>query len=728
MENEKDLSQELNIDQAAAVLQFVQERQNFRALIVANPNYFGNLKNSPFQPVLNIQANKSYENIGCVGFQPQFDRLEAVVFINQHSGYGGGVCSNGSQEYVRFYLSHDNGATWQDLGLTSFTAYDIAQWPAGARRLEYAATLQINPRKTFCFVNNFARVRAILSWNVPPPPNDPNFTPVWGDVHDTHIQIDPRRRFFIADLLKDAQIKLTPQIQTVLNLDQEVLAAEPKALGAAELKTLYKEKGVEPHRFALAGLHKLVNEPDASESLMSAGFKGALAGLELNLSEIVGKLFPTDGSTRYEELECVGYNPNLDTLVGTLRTKLPSGYSGGPCTAGSREYVAFWADLNNNGTFETYLGTTSVNTHDYNEIPKEGLEYAVFLPVNLKRFQQPCQNGARLIRIRAILSWNVPPPPNNPNYVPVWGNREETVIHIKPGPAQTGHAPFIETVGGMSVTKINNVSGLANGAAETAGFTAQASPFGGEVVITGHLANPTDISAGAAPLKYRVSVSNDNGATWQALTNTFSVARTQLLNGIWSFLPSATQSDTGGGFYEYREDLTGGLGNAQIFVAGNVLARWQTAGLTGLWKIRIEAKDAANIIYFGNVITVRIDDQAPQFPAGTFKITSGGGSCADFVIGDVIEGTYQVTDEHFGSLSLSVLPSLGGSFTAPVPLPRTYPTVSTNGEAGIWKLDTTGMPKCGYVVRLGAADRTIVNSGFVGRTNEAAVGLCLKEK
>ncbi|UUZ47437.1 hypothetical protein LP420_29805 [Massilia sp. B-10] len=36
------------------------------------------------------------------------------------------------------------------------------------------------------------------------------------------------------------------------------------------------------------------------------------------------------------------------------------------------------------------------------------------------------------------------------------------------------------------------------------------------------------------------------------------------------------------------------------------------------------------------------------------------------------------------------------------------------------------MPKCGYVVRLSATDRTIVNSGFVGFYNEATVGLCLK--
>lgn len=699
-----------------------RERVQFRALILANPNYFGNIKVSPFKPVLNIQGNTTYEEIGCVGFQPQFNRLEAVVYVKQPFGYGGDVCANGTPEYVRFYLSGDNGATWQDVGLTSFTAYDIPKDTTGEKRLEYAVTLPISPSKKFCFINNLCLVRAILSWNVPPPPNEPNFTPVWGNVHNTHIQIDPIKFIVLGDLLNEAKIK--PDVAATLDLTQPVTAAKPKALGATELHVLYKDKDVEPHRFALTELQQLISQPTLSESLMATGSKGVLSGIGINLAEIIGNLFPTDGNTRYEELECVGLNPNQDTLVGIIRVKQSSGYSGGPCTAGSREFVTFWADFNNNGIFETCLGTTSVNVYDVNNIPRDGLEYAVFLPVNLNKYRQPCEKGPKVVRIRAILSWQVPAPCFNPNYIPIWGNREETLIHISPGSVQTGHAPFIETVGSMDVPKISPVTGLANGGSNL-GFTAQDSPFGGWVVITGHLANTADISSGAAPLKYRISVSDDNFVTEQRLTNNFDVGRTQLLNGVWSFLADITQSVDGDDFYTYREDLVNGLGNAQIFVSGNTLAKWQTAGLTGTWKIRIEAKDAANNIYPGNVVTVRLDNQAPQFPPGSFKITSGGGSCADFVIGNVIEGEYAVTDEHFGSLNLAVLPALGGNFTSPA-LPRTYPTVPTTGESGTWKLDTTGMPKCGYVIRLSATDRTIVDSGGIGFYNETFVGLCLR--
>ncbi len=77
---------------------YEKERAQFKALLLGNPNYFGNLKESPFKPVLKIEGNRTYEEIGCVGFQPQFNRLEAVVFVKQQSGYGGGLCSDGTQE------------------------------------------------------------------------------------------------------------------------------------------------------------------------------------------------------------------------------------------------------------------------------------------------------------------------------------------------------------------------------------------------------------------------------------------------------------------------------------------------------------------------------------------------------------------------------------------------------------------------------------------------------
>ena len=57
------------------------ERTQFRSLLVGNPNYFGNLAKSAFSPVLAIKGNTTYEAIKCVGFHPQSNRLDAVVFL-----------------------------------------------------------------------------------------------------------------------------------------------------------------------------------------------------------------------------------------------------------------------------------------------------------------------------------------------------------------------------------------------------------------------------------------------------------------------------------------------------------------------------------------------------------------------------------------------------------------------------------------------------------------------
>jgi hypothetical protein len=167
-----------------------------------------------------------------------------------------------------------------------------------------------------------------------------------------------------------------------------------------------------------------------------------------------------------------------------------------------------------------------------------------------------------------------------------------------------------------------------------------------------------------------------------------------------------------------------------------VLSKWQTAGKPdGLYQIKMDMYDPSTNTFYYTVATATIllDNTLPaglpDDPNVPFiNITSGGGSCGDFHVGDKISGSYAVSDLHFYYLSLELLPPSGGAFTAPVPLPRywTDPGASTNGDAGTWTLDTTGLPPCGYVVVLGALDRTIVNSGYIGNYNQGSVGFCLK--
>ncbi|HEY8710805.1 MAG TPA: hypothetical protein VIM34_22735, partial [Burkholderiaceae bacterium] len=130
---------------------FTKEREQYKALLLSNPNYFGSLASSPFPPVLPLAGNTFYEELVCTGYQPQQQRLEAVVHVYQPTGYGSGICGFGSTEYVRFYLSFDQGASWVDEGLTSFQAWNIPQGTDGSKRLEYAVQLPVNPARKFCF-------------------------------------------------------------------------------------------------------------------------------------------------------------------------------------------------------------------------------------------------------------------------------------------------------------------------------------------------------------------------------------------------------------------------------------------------------------------------------------------------------------------------------------------------------------------------------------------------
>lgn len=724
----------------------VEHRQQFRARLLENPNYFGNLKIKGFQPQVELVGNTTYEEIGCVGFQPQINRLEAVVYVNQPSGYGGDICSAGTPEYVRFYLSFDDGATWEDQGVTSFTAYDIPQGTAGGKRLEYAVALEVSPSKKWCGVDNVVLARAILSWNFEPPPNQPDFAPVWGNVHDTRILVDPFKLKIPIDILLSAvDVELTPQIAQIVDPTQELALAKPKALSLTELAERYRGK-VEPHRFALAEARRLLVEPGLSEEVMAAGPKALFGGLDIDISDLLGKLQPTDGNTSYEELECVGLDNERDELVAVIRIKKPLGYSGGPCNDGSREYVTFWTDFDDNGTFETCLGTAEVRVYDIDEIPDEGLEYALQLPVNLHPYRKRCEDGPRLVPIRAILSWQVAPPCSNPSYVPVWGNREETLVHVRPGQAvQPGdYAPFLYSLCNRDVCSIDPDTGWAAGD----------KPFGGVINIQGEIPAAMALNV-ADTLKYKIWVRSlhDNGTPkgfWQPLANDFTVTIQEGTGPTTAIsYPLLQQVDPVDGYYTYREHGTPPGSWRRVISPNRQLARWNTTvAETGLWEIMIWAKDAANNDYIAGVTTcvvdgstrqnvkVRLDQTRPVADIAITGFSRGGGpvqpavDCATFQVGDVIHGTYTATDapdDHFRVLTLQVQPADAANGATPTPTVRSYPTVPGAGESGSWTLDTASADPCGFTVRLLVRDRTIANCSDYGWWDDDFVGFCLVE-
>jgi len=688
---------EFNKQAKKPAVQHVKERGAFRSLLLSNPNYFGNVVESPLKPTLPLAGSTVYEELGCVGHHPQQQRVEAVVYINQSSGYGTDICGPGTPEFVRFYLSFDNGATWHDQGMTSFQAYNIPEGTEGEKRLEYAVSLPIGPRKKFCFFDPLVRVRAILSWNNPPPANQPNWTPIWGNVRHATILLEPRRLIFPLELLEVAKVQLTPEIKDLIDLDAPV-ATKKKTLGAAELATLYRGKDVPVHRFAFK---ELAGFTTASVTLSAESWLKTLPGLEIS-PDIFDLLFPkTDGDISYEELKCVGLDPNMpDTLVGVIQVKKALGYSGGPCTDGSKEYVTFWGDFDGNGTFETCLGTANVSVYDV-VVPPEGVHYAVRLPVDLTQYRRPCKEGPRLVRIRAILSWNAPAPCANPNHVPAWGNREETLINIAP----TSGLPAgkITILGGIPVGHIDNATGLTDATAVFATNNIapdslnRPCPFGGRVTAQG-LPIPG--------YSYIVEVSPDNS--------------------IWTpLLTDLIVTDEDGNTSPHKADNVTKRFDYLPFTknAAILLGHWDSAG-DALWYVRLSVYDSGGMLQGTDTHRIQLDN---TWPEASIEITTGSGNCGKFDAGTALAGNFVARDLYLSQYSVAVEPAINDpGVGVPVPSSGLVNTAPAPGNG--WTLDTTNMKPCGYIIRVVASDRAIWDSQWVGHHSPASAGFCIEKK
>jgi hypothetical protein len=720
----------------AVIVKVEPERSQFTALILQNPNHFGNLQESLFKPVKPIASNTTYEELKCVGFQPQLNRLEAVVWVKQAAGYNGGLCSNGSTEYVGFWLSHDNGASWLYEGTESFKVYDIP----GDHPLEYAVSLAITPFRRLCFTENLPLVRAVLSWNLPP--TDPHTPPVWGNAVEARIQIAPGFNFNPLVFLKEAGVELKAEIETLIDPAQTLKLSTHQALSPALLNSLYAGKDVPGHRFLHGELVKYLAHPELAVAIQPAQPQSLFSDLGIDVSKLFSSFFATQVDTGFEELTCIGLDPDRstpDALMGVLRIKRPNGYLGGLCSPGSTEYVAFWIDWGD-GVW-AWQGTASVGVHDIHDIPLEGLSYAVYLPVNLEPHRKPCEQGPVTARVRAILSWSTPPPPSNPNYVPAWGNRLETHVHIDPGvPAVPGdYTPYIQSLCETAVCDIDQATGFALGD----------QPFGGFIKICGDIPGAPNVKTAESDLaRYRISV-RPVGGTWQPVTDDFPLTlETQIDSGIPTSHGITQQADAGG-YYIYREAPPVPSMGWQTVSPSRQLAQWNSLGKTGLWEIKIEALDPVTGISYvaGTVecesagtirqnVVIDLDQQAPVTslhitgyqPGGVGPVLTDILDCGTFQVGDVLHGSYSVSDEHFRRFSLTAEPFSGGSFTIDglALSSRDYPQIPTSGQSGTWTFNTANLPACGYTIQLSASDRTIASCDYGGWPNNGAfVGFCL---
>ena len=162
------------------------ERRSFKALLAQNPNYFGNLLDSPFKPVKTILGNTTYEEISLIELNSDRTALEATIKIKVPYKDEVESCRTESVEYIRFYL--DCGSGWQDAGLADVNIHDVPNnqdWLGSAEKPKtYVVSRAIDTIRSVSGPPIQPRVRAILSWNQIPPPDNPIWAPVWGNVVD----------------------------------------------------------------------------------------------------------------------------------------------------------------------------------------------------------------------------------------------------------------------------------------------------------------------------------------------------------------------------------------------------------------------------------------------------------------------------------------------------------------------------------------------------------------
>ncbi|MHB8789681.1 MAG: hypothetical protein ACYDBT_07345 [Desulfobulbaceae bacterium] len=720
-----------------------KERVDFKALLAVNPNYFGTYPGHRQKAVARIKENTKYEEIRWIGFYPELDQLEVLIDVKLPCGYNGSLCKAGSYEYVRFFIDWDGDGEYrnpgEDVGIVSVNVHDIPEiegaCPDNAKPLSYALGLKISFQRKPCKMPRLVKVRAILSWENPPPEGDPDFPVIWGNVIEKWVQIRPAR-YRIKDILSHYDLHKLKFNAAMLELDAPV--SKPVRLTGSELANLYRKEDVPLHRYHYQAIKDIVHAirrypARISEYQRDPQFKA--------VAEAVATLLKAKPSTRYEELRCVGLNYDQEQLAAVLTVKMPSGYNGDLCAEGSTEYVAFWLrvhDESEMGCTWKYMGTASVNVHDVKPVPVGGLQYAVYLPVDLSALKQ-LGSTPKVLKVRAVLSWNGKPDPADPEQLPVWGNRVEALIQLKPRQAvKPGECkPFIWSVGTMAVENIAGNSytlltstlgdGYANGVSLGGGFMAMESPFGGMIAISGKITHPPANPAPADKLKYKVQYKKV-GSTWKDIMDDFRIWLR--INGVPGGYLDQSADDNG--YFRYQVDDTLSSAPPMVEVQDNILAIWHTpvADGDGLYLLRVLLHSPGALPRPGvpaehlasGEVKVMIDNTPPLA-----SIALDEEPCRRFIIGGSITGEFTAWDKHIWHYSIAVLPNSVASPPTVFPASGQYPVLAAPGSAKTTFTLTTGRETtpCGYILRLWVKDRAIVNNRFPGNRTPADVGFCL---
>lgn len=148
-------------------------------------------------------GNTYHEQIQSVSYNSHLQLLEAIVSTKRDSGYNNDLCTTCSYAFIRFHFNY--GTDWQDPGYGVFNEHNI---PTGnnctknsEKPLSHSSYLKIIPETNKCSVHVLHATRAVFERNQIPPENDLNYSSVWGNTFDDHIQIKPKNECVVVSLV-----------------------------------------------------------------------------------------------------------------------------------------------------------------------------------------------------------------------------------------------------------------------------------------------------------------------------------------------------------------------------------------------------------------------------------------------------------------------------------------------------------------------------------------------
>ncbi len=679
---------------------------------------FSGRRNFLLNPVIEgikyVESNTSWEQVMCAGYNPQSQKLEAFVNIKQQSGYSGNLCSTGSNEFLRFFIDFKDGAGFQDMGFTSFKVADIPNSSATAHPITYMASLDIDDtsHRRFLSCDNavIPTLRAVLSWNVAPTSN-PNQVPPYGNSIDVDIQL--ARLFFIPPFYLNEVIKDTALLN-LIDVSEPLKVKAPYTEATEVILEKNRKAGVPDHRTLYSSVGSLLHTQTSFVKASSVFAMNDISKLKINISKLIPffNLNGQDADTTYEELTCVGFNTAYDRLGAVIHVKKNSGFSGNLCTTGSMEHVAFWADWDNNGIFDQYLGTVSLNVHDISNIPDDGLYYNVMLPVDVAGRLAAC-GTPKIMRVRAVLSWESLPSTTNPDQLNQWGNYKDAYVQLRPADdGENGIHAAIEFVGGAARELINSSANANENLYNYNSISPTADnnrPWGGYINFNGIIHR----NGYNGTIEYRILYKNfgANDSTYQTVTT----SQTFTLDNLNDSAPQypSTQTNPEGWFVYEQNPVTG------IYNTTNLFATWYAGGLpdatyTARFVVRVGAvetiEDEFSMVICNQAISISPTANASVDFTKDLDLVIDSGDCKLYSGNDVIAGHLRAVHPFVADWALDLQPSshVPAGLT-PTPAGKNYP-VTTGETNSPWSLDTSTLPQCGYTVSIGAHTRVILNS------------------